>query len=99
MSLTKSTFRLAAGGNFETSTSAALAPRQANKPPNTNCASRRVLRLIHLRRAERILTKLNISIGVRLPSEWLDDWFRRPRTSAHSVPNLDKLSRSPKTNK
>src|SRR5881392_1725150 len=61
MSLTKSTFRFAAGGNFETSTSAALAPGHANKAANSNRARSRAFRLVHLRRAESILTRFFVT--------------------------------------
>src|SRR6266516_7481217 len=94
MSLTKSTFRFAAGGNCETSTSVALAPGHANKAANSNRARRRAFRLIHLRRAESILTRLNISIDVRLTGESLNDSFRRAHLrffGGHSQGQMERV--------
>src|SRR6266571_2289093 len=92
MSLTKSTFRFAAGGNCETSTSVALAPGHANKAANSNRARRRAFRLIHLRRAESILTRLNISIDVRLTGESLNDSFRRAYPNFLEATRRDRWS-------
>src|SRR5205814_5090343 len=84
MSLTKSTFRLADGGNFETSTSTALAQGHANEPANSNRARRRAFRLIHLWRAESIFTKPNMSIGVRLSMErWTTQFDGGERARIH----------------
>src|SRR5262249_21675263 len=60
MSLTKSTFRSAEGGNFETSTSAAPAPGQTNNETNNNPAAKRASSPMHLWHAEGILTKRSV---------------------------------------
>src|SRR5262245_16141465 len=87
MSLTKSIFRVAAGGNFDTSTSAALAPGQARRPANSNPAGKQRPSLIGVRQAGNILSKLCFSTGFRANRQTISTAVNQGEFTAKSQEN------------